>query len=141
VAPAPGLRQKSERRLIDNPDQLGLEALLGDATAAAPVLATQEIHYTRRVPKARDASCVTDEGLRFGPDVPVEVIELPAPQLAGPDAEQYEVIDHKVTRRLAQRPGSYVVLEYRRPVVKHKATATLSEVARRARCSRTAWPT
>ena len=30
--------QKSERRLIDNPDQLGLEALLGDATAAAPIV-------------------------------------------------------------------------------------------------------
>ena len=121
--------QKSERRLVDNPDQLGLEALLGDATAAAPVVPTQEIHYTRRVPKARAESCVTDEGLRFTAEVPVEVIELPAPQLAGPDADQYEVIDHKVTRRLAQRPGSYVVLEYRRPVVKHKATATLSEVA------------
>ncbi len=121
--------QKSERRLIDNPDQLGLEALLGDAAPAAPVVATQEIHYTRRVPKARDASCVTDEGLRFGPDVPVEVIELPAPQLQGADADQYEIIDHKITRRLAQRPGSYVVLEYRRPVVRHKATATLREVA------------
>jgi hypothetical protein len=121
--------QKSERRLIDNPDQLGLEALLGDAAPAAPVVPTQEIHYTRRVPKARDEASVTDAGLRFGPDVTVEVIELPAPQLQGPDAEQYEVIDHKVTRRLAQRPGSYVVLEYRRPVVKHKATATLSEVA------------
>jgi hypothetical protein len=121
--------QKSERRLIDNPAQLGLEALLGDAAAAAPVVPTQEIRYTRRVPKARDAACVSDEGLRFGPDVPVEVIALPAPQLAGPDAEQYEVIDHKITRRLAQRPGSYVVLEYRRPVVKHKASATLTEVA------------
>jgi transposase len=120
--------QKSERRLVDNPDQLGLEALLGDAAPATPAVPTQEIRYTRRVPKARDDACITDAGLRFGPDVPVEVIELPAPQLAGPDAEQYEVIDHKITRRLAQRPGSYVVLEYRRPVVKHKASATLTEV-------------
>ena len=120
--------QKSERRLIDNPDQLGLEALLGDAAPPAIAVPTQAIHYTRRVPKARDAACVTDEGLRFTAEVPVEVIELPAPQLAGPDAEQYEVIDHKVTRRLAQRPGSYVVLEYRRPVVKHKPSATLTEV-------------
>ncbi len=58
--------QKSERRLLDNPDQLGLETLLGDAAPAASVVATQEIHYTRRAPKARDESCVTDEGLRFG---------------------------------------------------------------------------
>ena len=120
--------QKSERRLVDNPDQLGLEALLGDAAPSAPAVPTQEIHYTRRVAKARDAACVTDEGLRFTAEVPVEVIELPAPQLSGPDADQYEVIDHQVTRRLAQRPGSYVVLEYRRPVVKHKASATLREV-------------
>jgi transposase len=120
--------QKSERRLLDNPDQLGLEALLGDAAPAAAVVPTQEFRYTRRVPKARDESCVTDEGLRFGPDVPVQVIELPAPQLSGPDADQYEVIDHKITRRLAQRPGSYVVLEYRRPVVKHKPSAVLTEV-------------
>jgi transposase len=34
------------------------------------------------------------------------------PELNGPDADKYEQIDTKITRRLAQRPGSYVVLEY-----------------------------
>jgi len=120
--------QKSERRLVDNPAQLGLEALLADPAPPVTDVPTQEIRYTRRVPKARDDACVSDEGLRFTAEVPVEVIALPAPQLSGPAADQYEVIDHKITRRLAQRPGSYVVLEYRRPVVRHKATATLSEV-------------
>lgn len=71
---------------------------------------------------------VTDAGLRFGPEVPIEVIALSAPQLNGPDADQYEVIDHKITRRLAQRPGSYVVLEYRRPVLRHKPSTRLMEV-------------
>ena len=41
-------------------------------------------------------------------------------------ADQYEIIDYKVTRRLAQRPGSYEALEYRRPVVRHKPSQTLT---------------
>ena len=89
---------------------------------------TEEITYRRRKPKQRNADDVTDTGLRFGPDVPIEVIELSAPQLEGPEADQYEVIDHKISRRLAQRPGSYVVLEYRRPVLRHKPSRQLMEV-------------
>jgi hypothetical protein len=38
--------QKSERRLVDNLDQLGLEALLGGAAPAAAVVPTQEIRYS-----------------------------------------------------------------------------------------------
>jgi hypothetical protein len=53
---------------------------------AAPADPTQAIHYTRRVPKARDKACVTDERLRFTAEVPVEAVDLPAPRLAGPDA-------------------------------------------------------
>ena len=93
-----------------------------------PTQPTEEITYRRRKHKQRNEGDVTDSGLRFGPDVPVEVIELSAPQLQGPEADQYEVIDHKISRRLAQRPGSYVVLEYRRPVLRHKPSAHLLEV-------------
>jgi len=120
--------RKSEKRLIDNPDQLGLTEVLGEAVPAAPRPATEDVTYTRRKGKQRDAACVTETGLRFTEDVPVKVIELSAPQLLGPEADQYEIIDTKVTRRLAQRTGSYVVLEYRRPVIRHKAAATLMEV-------------
>ena len=120
--------RKSEKRLIDHPDQLGLAELLGDAPAAESAPPTEEISYTRRKGKQRGDDCVTDTGLRFDDRVPVEVIELSAPQLQGPDADQYEIIDHKITRKLAQRPGGYVVLEYRRPVLKHKPSATLMEV-------------
>jgi transposase len=120
--------RKSEKRLIDNPDQLGLADVLGEAVTTEPGPATQAVSYTRRKGKQRDAACVTGTGLRFTEQVPIEVIELSAPQLLGPDADQYEIIDTKVTRRLAQRPGSYVVLEYRRPVIRHKAAATLMEV-------------
>ena len=59
----------------------------------------------------------------------MEVIEVAAPELSGPEADQYIVIDDKVTRRLAQRPGSYVVLEYHHPVLKHLPSQTLTTVA------------
>ena len=120
--------RKSEKRLIENPEQLGLAEVLGEAPAEAPAPATEDISYTRRKGKQRGDDCVTDAGLRFDDRVPVEIIELPAPQLQGPEADRYEIIDHKVTRRLAQRPGSYVVLEYRRPVIRAKDSATLMEV-------------
>ena len=43
-------------------------------------------------------------------------------ELSGPDAEHYEVISHEDTCRLAQE-GGYVVLIYRRQVVRHKAAS------------------
>jgi transposase len=120
--------RKSEKRLIDNPDQLDLADALGTDTDQTTAPKTETITYTRRRGKTRRDDDVTDSGLRFGPDVPIETITLSAPQLEGPQADQYEVIDHKVTRRLAQRPGSYVVLEYHRPVIRPKGSATLMEV-------------
>lgn len=120
--------RRSEKRLIETPDQLGLAEMLGEASADASAPATKAITYTRRTGKQRSDDCVTDTGLRFDDKVPIEVIMLSAPQLQGPDAERYEIIDHKVTRRLAQRTGSYVVLEYRRPVIRAKDSATLLEV-------------
>jgi len=121
--------RKSEKRIIEHPEQLDLGALLGEAPSPAEPEATEEITYRRRKrSKQRSEEDVTDAGLRFGPDVPIEVIELSAPQLEGPEADEYEVIDYKISRRLAQRPGSYVVLEYRRPVLRHKPNCRLMEV-------------
>jgi transposase len=119
--------RKSEKRLIESPDQMDIGQLFERPAADHPAPDTEQITYTRK--KQRQNNCVTDQGLRFDDSVPVEVIELPAPELQGEQASQYEVIDHKITRRLAQRPGSYVVLEYHRPVVKHKASQTLTTVA------------
>jgi len=108
---------KSERRV--GPD--GRQLTLGETTAlvpSAPVpTATVRAHERRQArrpwEKAEDAS-----GLRFDPSVPVQVIPVPVAELEGASGEAYEVIGEKVTERLAQRPASYVVLRYVRPVVK-----------------------
>lgn len=57
--------------------------------------------------------------------VPVVTIEVANPEAAGLSSHQYEVIGQKVSHRLAQRPGSYVVLKYVRPVIKRLDTLTL----------------
>ena len=117
---------KSERRLVDfSPDQLSLGEGLGRPAQTAE--ATQQItSYTRR----RRQACKDDDeasgGLRFDERVPVETIELADPETAGFAADEIEVIGEKTTYRLAQRPGSYVVLKYVRKVLKHKDTGTIS---------------
>ena len=40
--------------------------------------------------------------------------------LAGLTAGDYEVIDEKITYRLAQKPGAYVILKYVHTVIKHR---------------------
>jgi transposase len=81
-------------------------------------------HERERKPKQPDG----DEPSLFFDDkrVPVEVIEVPNPDMDGLKPDQYEVIGEKVTHRLAQRPGSYVVLKYVRPVIKRRDTQALS---------------
>ena len=51
---------------------------------------------------------------------------LTNPEVADLAPEAYEVIGEKVTYRLAQRPGAYVILKYIRPVIKRKDTEVLS---------------
>jgi transposase len=51
---------------------------------------------------------------------------LSNPAVADLPPEAYEVSGEKVTYRLAQRPGAYVILKYIRPVIKRKETETLS---------------
>jgi transposase len=122
--------EKSEKRLVLDPAvQADLLAALGKRRPQTPAPVTETISYQRRKSKQRGEDCVTDQGLRFDDTVPVEVIEVAAPELSGPEADQYIIIDDKVTRRLAQRPGSYVVLEYHHPVLKHLPSQTLTTVA------------
>lgn len=116
--------QKSER-LPPGPDpaQLNLGELLGESSAPPP---EQEKHipaHTRRVrPRDRGESLPVFDEARL----PVQTIEVPNPDIQGLSEDQYEVIDHKITWKLAQRPGSYVVLKYVRPVIKRHQEQTVS---------------
>jgi transposase len=121
---------KSERRLIEvDPTQLSLgEGLLGPPPADAPRPTTPVPAHSRSRPStdaAAKAGAELDGRFFDEAKVPVETIEVEAPQTRGLAPEAFEIIDHKTTYRLAQRPGSYVVLAYRRPVVKLKTEGTL----------------
>jgi transposase len=109
---------KSEKRLdVDPAVQGNLLAALGVESPPAPKpLPGETVTYQRR-PKARDAA-VNDTGLRFGEEVPREVIAVTDPEIEAIPEDRRVRIGEKVTYRLAQRPGSYVILEYTRPVYK-----------------------
>lgn len=55
----------------------------------------------------------------------METIELRHPDVQGLNPAQYEIIGYKDSYRLAQRPGSYVVLHYRREQIKRRDTEPL----------------
>jgi transposase len=108
---------KSEKRLdVDPAVQGNLLAALGVAIPPPKASPTETITYERR-PKVRDAA-VNDTGLRFGDDVPREVIAVSDPAIEAIPEERRVRIGEKIAYRLAQRPGSYVILEYVRPVYK-----------------------
>ncbi|HTV98311.1 MAG TPA: IS66 family transposase [Steroidobacteraceae bacterium] len=81
--------------------------------------------HTRRT--ARTDGAESGEDLKFFDEskVPVQTITLLHADLQGVPEDQYEVISEKVTHRIAQRPGAYHVIAYRRPVVKLKATGKI----------------
>lgn len=117
--------RKSEKVLPDNPQQNSLFNVAGSDEAAPPPETVKA--HTRSSKKQRNDTDVNDEGLRFDDTVPQQVVDIPAPELQGPDADQYELVDTKETCRLAQQPGSYVVLKFRRQVVRHKTTQTIKD--------------
>lgn len=121
--------RKSERRLIEqNAKQMSLGEALDDKVPANTKVATQTVKaHTRRLP----CHDIMDEppkerGFKFDETVPVEEIALPNPKVDGLLPEDYDIIGEKVSYRLAQRPGAYVVLKYVRKVVKRKDTAEIS---------------
>jgi transposase len=118
---------KSEKRVIDNPAQPQLTGLLGEPVPPLPPGEKQKITYERgKGKKQRDDDCVTDSGLRFGPEVPVKTITLDSPELSGPDADQYEVIGYKTSHRLAQHHSAFEVLCYQRAVLKRKDSGKIT---------------
>lgn len=117
--------RKSEKLLPDNPQQNSLFSLPASDDDAPPPKRIKA--HTRSSKKQRGESDVNDEGLRFDASVPQTIIDVSAPELQGPNADQYDVVGTKETCRLAQQPGSYVVVIYRRQVVRHKTTDTLKD--------------
>jgi len=120
--------QKSEKRdMTDNPYQQTIVDILGAIPTVAPK-PQEKTTITYQRGKARKAlldGSPEDSGLRFDENVPVEEINLPTPELEGANADDYEIIGNKTTYRLAQRPGSHVVLKYIRQVVKQKSTGVI----------------
>jgi transposase len=119
--------QKSEKRL---PLDLGQQMSLGEALSVAqigtpPEVPQRQIAAHVRHPKSPEAEA---ESVRFFDEarVPVEVVELANPEIEGLAPDQYEVIGSKESLRLAQRPGSYVVIKYVRPLVKRLDTQAIS---------------
>ncbi len=118
--------RKSERRILDSPSsQLCLGEVLDERTTPAPEETVRS--YSRRKPKAEGLEADPDEsGLRFDDSVPVQTIEVPNPELEGLSEDEIEKVGEKINYRLAQQPGSYIVLKIVRKTVKRKDTQSLS---------------
>ena len=108
---------KSEKRLHIDPAVQGnlLEGLGVEAPPSKPP-PTETVSYQRRK-KQREAA-VNDSGLRFGEDVPRGIIAVIDPDIEAIPENRCERIGEKVNYRLAQRPSSFVILQYVRPVYK-----------------------
>lgn len=117
---------KSEKR---HPEPAPTQMFLGELPIpeSAPVAPGKLVAaHTRRARATDFAKTEDDDGLFFDQArVPVQTIELPNPEAEGLSPEQYEIIGEKVSHRLAQRPGSYVVLKYVRPVIKRRDTEAI----------------
>src|SRR5438105_8513073 len=121
---------KSERFApLPDPQQLHLGQVLGQDLPVPPSSeggGEQQVpSHTRRRPRSDFADDSASVPFFDDSKVPVLTIEVPNPETKDLGPDQYEVIGEKVSHRLAQRPGSYVVLRYVRPVIKRRDTQTL----------------
>ncbi|MEO8035127.1 MAG: IS66 family transposase [Acidobacteriota bacterium] len=118
--------QKSERR-VDVPDaaQLALGQPFAAGTVSTPPAITIPSHTRNRAKKPWEGT-PDGSGLRFDPSVPMREIKVPNPDTEIYPPGTYDVIDQRVTYRLAQLPGSYVVLKFVRDVLKLKTEEKFS---------------
>jgi transposase len=120
---------KSERR-VPPPD--ATQGSLGQDFSAIPEQPLpgkkSRVAAHEREAKPKHPRDGVDEGLPFFDEknVPIKVIAVPNPEIAGMDPADYEIIGEKVSYRLAQRPGAYEVLKYVRQVIKRRDTQALS---------------
>ncbi len=124
---ASNIRTKSERRL---PQPEGEQRTLGEAFTVIPdqpepnKKTAVAAHVRESKQKPSDGA---DESALFFDEqkVPVQVVAVANPEVDGLDPADYEVIGEKVSHRLVQRPGSYVILKYVRPVIKRLDTQAI----------------
>jgi hypothetical protein len=113
--------RKSERRLLlPDAHQLPLAGILPprEDPADKPPPPTKTVKaYQRRTRFSALPDAGEDGALRYDASVPVHVIAVPNPEVEHLAPEAYAVIGEKVTYRLAQQPGAYVVLKYVRTMV------------------------
>jgi len=118
--------RKSERRLLEVPPE---QMCLGegwDSSDRSPSQGQQTIPaHTRRAPGNKPTEGEDESALFFDDSVPVQIIEVPNPEIEGLGEDDYEVIGEKLSHRLAQRPGSYIILKYVRRVIKRRDDQSL----------------
>jgi len=124
---------KSEKRIIDMPDQYSLfdftEEEARKLREERAEKKTVNSYQRGCAKKQRPDDCVTDSGLRFGPDVPVKHITVTPAALQGDDADQYDIIDTRYRYKIAQQSASYVILCYELPVLKRKDNQRMQTTA------------
>jgi transposase len=114
---------KSERFIVDpGSTQLHLGESFPIPAQQPPEQQRGVAAHSRRV--GRHDGADQGEELKFFDEsrLPVQTIVLMHADVEGLSSDQYEIIGEKVTYRVAQRPGSYQILKYRRPVIKLKST-------------------
>jgi transposase len=114
--------KKSERFAPEpDPAQMHLGEVFSVPSKPAEKLKTITAH-TRRV--AQKDGAESGEELPFFDEsqVPVEAIVLVHEEARDLKAGEFVLIGEKITYRLSQRPGSYVILKYHRPVMMRKDT-------------------
>lgn len=117
--------RKSEKlQEVDPALQRSLLTGLVDDPPSAPPAETETVERKKRGPKLRDG-CVTESGLRFDEITPIRTVDHKPAELLGPDADDYEVVSVQKTHRLGQQQTSYVVIEHRNYVIKHKPSGAL----------------
>lgn len=117
--------QKRERFApAPDPMQLYLGEVVGTTPqpASPPEKLKPVAGHTRRVPTKDAADTDGAEELPFFDEslCPVQTIVLAPAEIEGLSAADYEIIGEKLTYRMAQRPGTYQVIRYRRLIVKLK---------------------
>jgi len=116
---------KSERHVADLAQQLPLGGLQAPVPEAPQADEPASVVVKRRKPRSDFAAEGMERSFFDAQRVEVVPIEVPNEAVAGLSPDQYEVVGVKTSHRLAQRPGSYVVLEYRRSVIKRHDSDTL----------------